>query len=115
MPFLDLREPFDTVDFLDKQLEKLEVNNISMLVNYGIENLKFGQPVLVNNEVRIVATLKSIIDLRGTAKAEVDVVLETTSTKSMAPSPAEVCPGETQKVGILCSLELRRMRENLKP
>lgn len=54
----------------------IEVNNITMLVNYGIENLKFGQPVLVNSEVRIVTTLKSIVNLRGTAKAEVEAVME---------------------------------------
>jgi acyl dehydratase len=54
----------------------IEVNNITMLVNYGIENLKFGQPVLVNNEVRIKTSLKSIVNLRGTAKAEVEVVME---------------------------------------
>jgi acyl dehydratase len=54
----------------------IEVNNITMLVNYGIENLKFGQPVLVNNEVRIKTSLKSILNLRGTAKAEVEVVME---------------------------------------
>lgn len=62
----------------------IEVNNITMLVNYGIENLKFGQPVLVNNEVRIDARLKSLIDLRGTAKAEVDVVLEIRDSKKPA-------------------------------
>ena len=54
----------------------IEVNNITMLVNYGIESLKFGQPVLVNSEVRIKTWLKSIVNLRGTAKAEVDLVME---------------------------------------
>jgi len=62
----------------------IEVNNITMLVNYGIDNLKFGQPVLVDSEVRIDARLKSIIDLRGTAKAEVDVVLEIKESKKPA-------------------------------
>jgi len=62
----------------------IEVNNITMLVNYGIESLKFGQPVLVNNEVRIAARLKSLIDLRGTAKAEVNVVLEIKDSKKPA-------------------------------
>ncbi len=62
----------------------IEVNNITMLVNYGIENLKFGQPVLVDSEVRIDARLKSIVDLRGTAKAEVDVVLEIKESKKPA-------------------------------
>jgi acyl dehydratase len=54
----------------------IEVNNISMLVNYGIDNLKFGQPVKVDKEVRIRTWLKSIVNLRGTAKAEVEVVME---------------------------------------
>ena len=62
----------------------IEVNNISMLVNYGIESLKFGQPVVVNSEVRIVAKLKSLINLRGTAKAEVEVVLEIRDSKKPA-------------------------------
>ncbi len=62
----------------------IEVNNITMLVNYGIENLKFGQPVVVNSEIRIVASLKSLINLRGTAKAEVEVVLEIRDGKKPA-------------------------------
>ncbi|MGW8315973.1 MAG: MaoC family dehydratase [Bacteroidales bacterium] len=62
----------------------IQVNNITMLVNYGIDNLKFGQPVVVNSEVRIVAGLKSLINLRGTAKAEVEVVLEIKESKRAA-------------------------------
>lgn len=62
----------------------IQVNNITMLVNYGIDNLKFGQPVVVNSEVRIVAGLKSLINLRGTAKAEVEVVLEIKGGKKAA-------------------------------
>ena len=62
----------------------IKVNNISMLVNYGIDTLKFCQPVVVNSEVRLVATLKSIINLRGTAKAEVEVTLEIKDSKKNA-------------------------------
>ncbi|MCK4746615.1 MAG: MaoC family dehydratase [Bacteroidales bacterium] len=62
----------------------IEVKNITMLVNYGIDNFKFGQPVIVNNEVRIRAKLKSLIDLRGTAKAEVEVTLEIKDGKKRA-------------------------------
>lgn len=54
----------------------IQVNNITMLVNYGIENLKFGQPVVVNSEVRIRTVLKALTNLRGTAKAEVEVTME---------------------------------------
>lgn len=62
----------------------IQVNNISMLVNYGIDSLKFGQPVIVNSEVRLAATLKSLINLRGTAKAEVEVTLEIKDSKKHA-------------------------------
>lgn len=62
----------------------IEVNNISMLVNYGIENLKFGQAVVVDSEVRIVTKLKSIINLRGTTKVEIDMVMEIKDAKKSA-------------------------------
>ena len=54
----------------------IEVNNIKMLVNYGIEKLKFNQPVLVNSEVRVNAKLISLLNLRGLTKAEINVILE---------------------------------------
>jgi acyl dehydratase len=64
--------------------QTIEVNNITMLVNYGIENLKFGQAVLVNSEVRMRTKLKALTNLRGTAKAEVEVVLEIKGSKKNA-------------------------------
>ena len=53
-----------------------EVNNFKMLVNYGIENLKFNQPVLVNQEVRLRVMLKALTNLRGISKTEMNVSLE---------------------------------------
>jgi acyl dehydratase len=53
-----------------------EFKNIKMMVNYGIEKLKFNQPVLVNQEVRLRAKLHTIVNLRGITKFEVDVTLE---------------------------------------
>lgn len=47
-----------------------------MEVNYGIEHLKFGQLVLVNNYVRCRVSLKSIINLKGTTKAALQIQLE---------------------------------------
>jgi acyl dehydratase len=61
-----------------------EVNNIKLLVNYGIEKLRFNQPVLVNNEVRLKATLDTLINLRGVTKAEIKVVLEIKDNKKPA-------------------------------
>lgn len=53
-----------------------EFHNIKMMINYGIEKLKFNQPVMVNSEVRMRAKLHSIANLRGITKFEVDVTLE---------------------------------------
>ena len=52
------------------------ISNLKMMINYGIDKLKFNQPVAVNDNVRLRAHLKSIVDLRGVAKAEVDTRLE---------------------------------------
>ncbi|MDN3687584.1 MaoC family dehydratase [Cyclobacterium jeungdonense] len=54
----------------------VQVNNLKMMVNYGIENLRFANPVKVNDEIRMVATLANISDLRGTIKTEMKVKLE---------------------------------------
>lgn len=61
-----------------------EFNNIKMLVNYGIDSLKFGQPVKVNDEVRLKAKLKSLLNLRGISKTELDVTLEIKDEKKPA-------------------------------
>jgi acyl dehydratase len=62
----------------------VEVNNIKMMVNYGIEKLRFNQPVLVDSEVRVRAKLTSLINLRGITKAEVSVVLDIKDNKKSA-------------------------------
>ena len=54
----------------------LEVQNVKMLVNYGIEKLRFNQPVAVDSEVRLRASLVSITNLRGIAKAEIKLSIE---------------------------------------
>ncbi len=62
----------------------IEVNNLKMTVNYGIEKMRFMQAVLVNNEVRLNAKLKSLVNLRGVAKAEVEAVMEIKDSKKPA-------------------------------
>ena len=61
----------------------IQVNNVKMLVNYGIEKLRFNQ-VLVDSDVRIRAKLVSLINLRGIAKAEIKVSLEIKDCKKTA-------------------------------
>lgn len=53
-----------------------EINNIKMLINYGIENLRFNQPVVVDSEVRLKVKLASLTNLRGIAKTGLDAELE---------------------------------------
>ncbi len=61
-----------------------EVRNFKMLVNYGMKDLKFAQPVLVNDEVRLVASLHSIVNLRGISKVEMKMKLEIKGGKKPA-------------------------------
>jgi acyl dehydratase len=62
----------------------VRVENLKMMINYGIENLRFAQAVTVNSEVRLVAKLKNVANLRGTVKAEVEVKLEIKDQKKPA-------------------------------
>ncbi|MCB0506179.1 MAG: MaoC family dehydratase [Cyclobacteriaceae bacterium] len=61
-----------------------EIRNIKMMVNYGIENLRFGQPVVVNSEVRLHVKLESLMDLRGITKCQLGVTLEIKGNKKPA-------------------------------
>ncbi len=62
----------------------IEVNNIVMQVNYGIENFKFMEAVRVNDEVRLSVKVLSIKDLRGICKAEMQATLEIKDRKKPA-------------------------------
>ena len=54
----------------------LELKNIKMLINYGIESLKFAEPVRVNSKIRLRASIKEVKDLRGTAKCTMKLTFE---------------------------------------
>ena len=54
----------------------IEVNNLEMQVNYGMEKMRFGQPVITGSRVRLVTKLHNIADLRGICKAEIDLKME---------------------------------------
>lgn len=56
--------------------EIVEFKNIKMMINYGIEKLRFNQPVMVNDEVRLKVKLHELADLRGITKAQLKVDLE---------------------------------------
>ena len=56
--------------------EIIEVKNLKMMVNYGMDKMRFGRPVLVGSHVRLVATLASIENLRGICKAGIKFQIE---------------------------------------
>ena len=49
----------------------IEVNNLKMMVNYGMDKMKFGQAVLSGQSVRLSTKLESIANLRGICKVEI--------------------------------------------
>ncbi|MEE4284698.1 MAG: MaoC family dehydratase [Mariniphaga sp.] len=62
----------------------VDVRNVKMIVNYGIEKLKFQQPVLVNDKIRAIVSLHDIKNLRGVAKIQVKIVAEIEGQKKPA-------------------------------
>ncbi|MDR2928526.1 MAG: MaoC family dehydratase [Cytophagaceae bacterium] len=62
----------------------VDVQNLKLQVNYGIEKFKFNRPVLVNGRVRLVAKVISVVNLRGVTKANIGVKLEIEGDKKPA-------------------------------
>ncbi len=70
------------IPYLWKQIT--DVRNVKMEINYGIENFRFGQPVLVDDEMQLQAKVKTITDLRGTVKAVIQETLVIRDQKKSA-------------------------------
>lgn len=68
--------------YLWKQIA--EIKNTKMMINYGVEKMKFNQPVLVDSEVRLKARLESLTDLRGITKAQIHITMEIKGGKKPA-------------------------------
>ena len=62
----------------------IEVNNIKMLINYGIDKMKFGQPVLSGQSISLTTKLQSIQNLRGAVKTEVKFTMNVKETGKKA-------------------------------
>lgn len=56
--------------------ETIEVHNVSQLVNYGLDKMKFGVPVITGNRIRMKTYLHNITNLRGICKAEINFRIE---------------------------------------
>ena len=53
----------------------IEVNNLKMMVNYGMDQMKFGQAVLSGQSIRLVAKLHSLTNLRGVQRLRLNLRL----------------------------------------
>ncbi len=62
----------------------IEVRNLKLMVNYGIEKFKFNQPVLVDSVVCLHAQVVSVVNLRGVVKAQIKARLEIEGSKKPA-------------------------------
>ena len=62
----------------------VDIRNVKMVVNYGIENLRFQQPVLVNDRIRATVSLNDIKNLRGVAKVQVKIIVDIEGQKKPA-------------------------------
>ena len=54
----------------------IKVNNLKMLVNYGMDKMRFGQAVPVGSRLRMVTKLHEIANLRGICKATIAFKIE---------------------------------------
>ena len=62
----------------------IEVNHLKMMINYGMEKMKFGQAVLSGQRIRLVTSLQSIENLRGVCKAGIKFAIEIEGEKKKA-------------------------------
>lgn len=62
----------------------LEVNNLERMMNYGIEKMRFIQPVLSGQNIRMRVSLEEIQNLRGAVKTNVRFIVEIKETGKKA-------------------------------
>ncbi len=58
----------------------IQVNNLERLVNYGMDKMKFGQPVLSGQSVRMTTSLESLANLRGAIRMSIHFNIEIKET-----------------------------------
>lgn len=62
----------------------IEVNNLKMMINYGLDKMKFGQAVLSGQSLKLSTHLQSLVNLRGAVKAEIRFVMNIKETGKKA-------------------------------
>jgi acyl dehydratase len=62
----------------------IEVNNLERMMNYGMKDVRFGQPVLSGQSIRMKVSLDEIQNLRGAIKTNVKFAVEIQETDKKA-------------------------------
>ena len=62
----------------------IEVHNLKMMINYGLDKMKFGQAVLSGQSVRLSTKLQSLANLRGAVKTEIKFTMDIKETGKKA-------------------------------
>lgn len=62
----------------------IEVNNLKRMMNYGMKDVRFGQPVLSGQSIRMKVSLDEIQNLRGAIKTNVKFAVEIQETGKKA-------------------------------
>lgn len=70
------------IPYLWKQI--VDIQNLRMEINYGLETLRFAQAVVVDSEVRLKVKLVGILNLRGVTKTTMAVEMEIKDQKKAA-------------------------------
>lgn len=65
-------------------MKTVDVRNVKLIVNYGLDNLRFNQPVPVGSRVRCKFSLVSALNLRGITKTLINAVMEIEGEKKPA-------------------------------
>ena len=62
----------------------VEVNNLERMMNYGMDKMKFAQPVLSGQHVRMVTRLQELANLRGAVETTIKFTIEVQETGKKA-------------------------------
>ena len=62
----------------------IEVHNLQRMMNYGMDKMKFAQPVLSGQHVRMKTRLQELANLRGAVKTTIKFTIEIKETGKKA-------------------------------
>ena len=62
----------------------IEVHNLQRMMNYGMDKMKFAQPVLSGQHVRMKTRLQELANLRGAVKTTIKFTIEVQETGKKA-------------------------------